>query len=186
MLSFCIALWIPLINHCTALQVMLCDFEHDIHCTRFDLVCWFESYPLWVCFNIKVSPTEIYKILKQFESWNRFCFSFILNTLLRALLKLCKSISKCLSAASLTGQHFFFVTHFILFDYYYYFFFPYFYITYFIHRKQYRCTVDHRKYLLIGFTKPDMTRAFRTNKSYFNTTEVAVICILLFSRQLGA
>lgn len=113
---------------------------------RFDLVCWFESYPLWVCFNIKVSPTEIYKILKQFESWNRFCFSFILNTLLRApLLKLCKSISKCLSAASLTDQHFifiyFFVTHvFISFYYivtYYTFLFSFlfiFYITHFIHR----------------------------------------------------
>lgn len=109
MLSFCIALWIPLINYCTAGYAMRFLTWH--HCTRFDLVCWFESYPLWVCFNIKVSPTEIYKILKQFESWNRFCFSFILNTLLCALLKFCKSISKCLSAALLKGQHFFFFSH---------------------------------------------------------------------------
>lgn len=142
-------MWIPLINHCTAGYAIRFWTWH--HCTRFDLVCWFESYPLWVCFNIKVSPIEIYKILKQFESWNRFCFSFILNTLLCASLKFCKSIFKCLSAASLKGQHFFFFFfHTFRFILLLLPFFFYIFIYHIFYPSQNCCTVDHRKYLLIG------------------------------------
>lgn len=136
-------------------------FEH-VH-ILLNVLTWFDGLNhirLEFVFNIKVSPAEIYKILKQFESFNRFCFSFILNTLSLCTppWKVCKSIPKRPAETSLTrGVHtllciyynfLFSLIHTICFFFSLLLFFSFNYLFIFItFSVLHRCTVNHCKRL---------------------------------------